>query len=49
MEEARAAAAEALRVQPNYRISATKLILGFKSADDGEHLFEGLRKAGLPE
>jgi adenylate cyclase len=50
MEEARAAAAEALRVQPNYTISGTSMrILGFKSTVDAEHLCDGLRKAGLPE
>jgi adenylate cyclase len=50
MEEARVEAAEALRIQPNYTISGTTMrILGFKAAEDAEHLFDGLRKAGLPE
>jgi adenylate cyclase len=50
MEEARAEAAEVLRVQVNYTISGTQMrIMGFKSPEDGEHLIDGLRKAGLPE
>ena len=50
LEEARAEAAEVLRVQPNYTISGTtRQILGFRSAKDDKHLFDGLRKAGLPE
>jgi adenylate cyclase len=50
LEEARAAAAEVLRIQPDYTISGTTMrILGFKSADAGQHFVGGLRKAGLPE
>ena len=50
MEQARAEAAEALRVQPDYTITGTTgRIMGFKSAKDGKHYFDGLRKAGLPE
>jgi adenylate cyclase len=50
LEEARTAAAEVLRIQPDYTISGTTMrILGFESADDREHLVDGLRKAGLPE
>ena len=50
MDEARAEAAAALRIQPSYSIAeTTRRILGFKSPEDGEHLFDGLRKAGLPE
>ena len=50
MEEARAEAAEVLQVQVNYTISGTQMrIMGFKSPEDGEHLIDGLRKAGLPE
>jgi adenylate cyclase len=50
IEEARAAATEVLRIAPDYTISGTTMrLLGFKSAEDAEHLVDGLRKAGLPE
>ncbi|HWE15763.1 MAG TPA: tetratricopeptide repeat protein [Hyphomicrobiaceae bacterium] len=50
LEEARAAADEVLRIQPDYTISGTSMrVLGFKFADDAEHFFDGLRQAGLPE
>jgi adenylate cyclase len=50
MEEARAEVAEVLRIQADYSIGATaRRIMGFKSAEDAEHFFHGLRKAGLPE
>ena len=50
MEEARAEAAEVLRVQPNFTISGTvRQLAAFKDPEDDKHYFEGLRKAGLPE
>jgi adenylate cyclase len=50
MDDARAEAIEVLRIQPNYTIAGTAMrIMGFKSAEDAEHFFDGLRKAGLPE
>jgi adenylate cyclase len=50
LEEARAEAAEVLRIQSDYTITGTaRRIMVFKSAQDGEHLFEGLRMAGVPE
>jgi adenylate cyclase len=50
MDEARAEAAAALRIQPNYSIAqTTRGALALRSPEDGEHLFDGLRKAGLPE
>jgi adenylate cyclase len=50
LEQARAHAAEVLRIQPDFTISGTaKWTMPFKSARDGEHLFEGLRMAGMPE
>ena len=50
VEEARAEVAEVLRIQPDYTIAGTaRLIMGFKSAKDAKHLFDGLRKSGLPE
>jgi len=49
-EEARAAVAEALRIQSSYTISeSSRRILGFKSAKDEKHYFDGLRKAGLAD
>ena len=50
MEEARAEAAEILRIDPGYTITGTgRQIMRFKSPADDEHFFDGLRKAGLPE
>jgi adenylate cyclase len=47
IDEARGRAAEALRMKPDFRISAVKL--SYKNPEDAEHLFEGVRKAGLPD
>jgi adenylate cyclase len=50
IEKARAEAAEVLRIEPKYTIEGTQARLsGFKRPEDAEHLFDGLRKAGLPE
>src|SRR5262245_11964172 len=49
MEDARAEAAEVLRIQPNYSISRSKRLMAFKNAEDDQHFVDGLRKAGLPE
>jgi adenylate cyclase len=49
LEDARAEAAEVLRVNPQYTIGKQKQVSILKSAEDVEHLVEGLRKAGLPE
>ena len=50
LDEARAEAAEVLRVLPSYTITGTtKRISQYKLAKDAEHVFDGLRKAGLPE
>jgi adenylate cyclase len=50
LEEAHAEAAEVLRLDPKYTIHGTqKRLSPFKSPQDAEHLFDGLRKAGLPE
>jgi len=43
--EARAEMAEALRVGPGFAVAATRFL--FKHSKDGEHYYEGLRKAGL--
>ena len=50
LDEAHAEAAEVLRLYPKYTIDGpqTRLAL-FKRPEDAEHLFDGLRKAGLPE
>ena len=52
LDEARAEAAEVLRIQPRYTIDGTaRRAAGawIKSPVDAEHYFDGLRKAGLPE
>ena len=50
MEEARAEAAEVIRILPEYTIGGTARRLAvFKFAKDAEHFADGLRKAGLPE
>jgi adenylate cyclase len=49
LEEARATAAEVLRVEPNYTINGQRRLMLFKSPQHAEHYFGGLRKAGLPE
>ena len=49
LEEARAAAAEALRINPGFTIESSKRSLVYKDAKDLEHEIDGMRKAGLPE
>jgi adenylate cyclase len=50
LNEARAEAAEVLRLEPKYTIDSTQRPLSvFKRTEDVEHFFDGLRKAGLPE
>jgi hypothetical protein len=50
LDDAREAAAEVLRVEPTYSISGVQKQLSvFKQPEHAEHLFEALRKAGLPE
>jgi adenylate cyclase len=48
LEEARAAAADLLRVQPSFTIAKAR-ISWFKHAKDAKQIHDGLRKAGLPE
>jgi adenylate cyclase len=49
-EQARAEAAEVLRIEPKYTIEGTQArLIPFKRSEDADHLFDGLRKAGLPE
>jgi TolB-like protein/Tfp pilus assembly protein PilF len=49
-DEARAEAAEVLRIDPNFSIEGfKKFILVYKDQDYRENMIEGLRKAGLPD
>jgi adenylate cyclase len=50
LEEARSEAAEVLRIDPKYAISRDERPrVPFRFAKHAEHLFDGFRKAGLPE
>jgi adenylate cyclase len=50
LEEARSEAAEALRIDPKYTICRDERPrVPFRHAKHAEHLFDGLRRAGLPE
>jgi adenylate cyclase len=50
LDEASAEAAEILRIDPKFTIDGTQRRLSrFKRPEDAEHLFDGLRKAGVPE
>jgi adenylate cyclase len=47
--EAEVEAAEVLRIWPEFTIAKWKPIAVYRNSADAEHLFDGLRKAGLPE
>jgi adenylate cyclase len=49
LEEARAEAAEVLRIQPMFSLEMYSAIMAFKNPADTEQIKEALRKAGLPE
>ena len=50
LDEAHAEAAEALRIDPKFTIDGTARRLALNNRpEEAEHLFDGLRKAGLPE
>jgi adenylate cyclase len=50
LEGAREEAAAVLQIEPGFTIKGTATNFSpFRRIDDAEHLFEGLRKAGLPE
>jgi len=49
LDEARAEAAEVLRINPGFTIESNKRLVVFKAPKDVEYRLDGLRKAGLPE
>ena len=49
LEEARAQAAEVLRINPGFTIESWKRLAVYKDPKDAEHRLDGMRKAGLPE
>lgn len=49
LDEARIGIGEVLRINPEYSLATTDVPRLFKHLKDAEHLFVGLRKAGLPE
>src|SRR5258708_39716138 len=49
LEEARAEAAEGLRINPGFTIERWKRLAVDQDPKDVEHRLDGLRKAGLPE
>jgi len=50
MEEARAEAAQVLRIEPNYTIAHTEnRIIRFALLEHEDHYYDALRKAGLPD
>ena len=49
VDEARAALARAVAVNPNFSASFIDAVLRFRNPADRDHYIDGLRKAGLPE
>jgi adenylate cyclase len=49
LAEARAAVAEAQRINPGFTIESSKRILVYKNPKDLKHYLDGMCKAGLPE
>jgi len=47
--EARAEVAEVRRIEPGFTIERWNCTAPYKKPKDAEHLFDGLRKAGLPQ
>ena len=49
LDNARAEAAEVLRIDPAYTIDGTaRIMIPFKLPEDAKHFFDSLRKAGVP-
>jgi hypothetical protein len=48
-QDAKTAAAEYLKLTPDFSIGRHLEMLHFRRAEDREHYADGLRKAGLPE
>jgi adenylate cyclase len=49
LDEARVHVGEILRINPNYSMAGSVVSRLFRRPEDVEHLFAGLRKAGLRE
>jgi adenylate cyclase len=49
LAKAKSAAADVLRIEPGFTVDRWKCTAVYKSPNDAEHLFDGLRRAGLPE
>jgi adenylate cyclase len=49
LEEAKAEAAEVMRINPGFTIESAKRVVVYKDPKDVEHRLDGMRKAGLPE
>ena len=49
LAEARVAADEVRRLEPDFTIERWKLTAVYKRSEDSERLFDGIRKAGLPD
>ena len=49
LDEAHSAADEVRRIEPDFTIERWKLTAVYKRPEDSERLFEGIRKAGLPD
>ena len=49
LEEARIRVGEVLRINPQYSFATSEVPRLFRHLKDAEHLFDGLRTAGLPE
>jgi adenylate cyclase len=49
LDEARAAADEVRRIEPDFAIERWKITAPYKRPEDSARLFDGIRKAGLPD
>jgi len=49
IDEARAAADEVRRIEPDFTIERWRPTAAYKRPEDAKHLFDGILKAGLPE